>query len=389
MSSFSADKVRDSVLSSDWEYRDSDTQYLTHSIHRYSGKFIPQIARRAIEILSDEGDVILDPYAGSGTTLLEASLLGRESIGIDLNPIAVLIARAKTIHLPSDVLIEYKQAMDEFLDSLEPGLFQGTHPDSMYDPELDERWSDAWFQKWFQEPVLRQLIVISHHIDTLKKSDEKLIAQVALSDILRRSSNASSRYPNVMFDKNAPVKPLPLAAFRNTYRQMIECLIQYGQLNLPATSSTQMLLGNNTHMSVVHDASVDTIVTHPPYIAAVPYAEYCSVSLKWFGYDNKALDGELTGGKRQSTKVVERFSGDYDAFFGEASRVLKPGGFLFAMVGNPTVRGKMIDLERMTVDKAENHGFDHVVTTTRKGVNRRGNNMGEEYLLFFQRGNNS
>ena len=49
----------------DWEFRNSDTQYLSHNIHRYSGKFIPQIARSTIELLTDSGEIVLDPYLGS------------------------------------------------------------------------------------------------------------------------------------------------------------------------------------------------------------------------------------------------------------------------------------------------------------------------------------
>lgn len=79
-----------------WEFKNSDTQYLSHNIHRYSGKFIPQIAHSAIELLTSPGDVVLDPYLGSGTTALEAMLLGRKCIGVDLNPLAILISQVKT-----------------------------------------------------------------------------------------------------------------------------------------------------------------------------------------------------------------------------------------------------------------------------------------------------
>ena len=72
----------------DWQFSDADTKYLTHAIHRYSGKFIPQVARQAIELITAPGDIILDVYVGSGTTLLEAALTGRQSIGIDLSPLA-------------------------------------------------------------------------------------------------------------------------------------------------------------------------------------------------------------------------------------------------------------------------------------------------------------
>lgn len=73
-------KLITSIQSTDWEFTDSDTQYLTHNIHRYSGKFIPQIAGKAIELLTNPQDLILDSYMGSGTTLLEAALRGRNSI---------------------------------------------------------------------------------------------------------------------------------------------------------------------------------------------------------------------------------------------------------------------------------------------------------------------
>ena len=81
----------------DWEFSDADTQYLTHNIHRYSGKFIPQIAQQVIQLLTVPGDTVLDSYMGSGTTLLEAQLSGRNAIGVDLNPLAVLISQVKNI----------------------------------------------------------------------------------------------------------------------------------------------------------------------------------------------------------------------------------------------------------------------------------------------------
>ena len=62
--------IADKVLKESWEYTDADTQHLTHNIHRYSGKFIPQIAARAISLLTQPDELVLDPYCGSGTTLL-------------------------------------------------------------------------------------------------------------------------------------------------------------------------------------------------------------------------------------------------------------------------------------------------------------------------------
>jgi len=87
--------IVEAVLREPWEYTEADTQHLTHNIHRYSGKFIPQIAGRVIGLVTQPGELVVDPYCGSGTTLVEAALLRRRALGLDLNPLAVLIARVK------------------------------------------------------------------------------------------------------------------------------------------------------------------------------------------------------------------------------------------------------------------------------------------------------
>jgi len=72
-----------------------DTTYLTHNFHTYPAKFIPQIPRTIIRQLSVPGDIVLDPFCGCGTTLVEAKLLGRSSIGIELNPEYVKMAEER------------------------------------------------------------------------------------------------------------------------------------------------------------------------------------------------------------------------------------------------------------------------------------------------------
>ena len=135
----------------------------------------------------------------------------------------------------------------------------------------------------------------------------------------------------------------------------------------------------------VRDEEADAIVTHPPYIGSVPYAEYGLISLKWFGHDPKNLDAQLTGGRRQSRDVVERFEVAYEEGLSDWWRVLKPGGRMFLMVGRPTVRGEVIDLPEMSRRLAARAGFELEAETERLGSNRRANKMGAEALLFFRK----
>ena len=77
------------VEDSSWDYRGESTKSLTHGFHSYPAMMIPQVARRLIEKYSKEGDILLDPFCGSGSVLVEARLARRYSWGIDLNPLAI------------------------------------------------------------------------------------------------------------------------------------------------------------------------------------------------------------------------------------------------------------------------------------------------------------
>ena len=375
------------MLGESWEYADAETQYLTHNIHRYSGKFIPQIASRAISLLTCPGDVVLDPYCGSGTALLESMLLGRSAIGVDLSPLAVLIARVKINPISSNRLEDLVRALNISLSNIDAGdqlpLFQKVIGAKSSKSEEDVRLTLDWYNKWFQIGVLQDLVEIDIAIRAIDDEALRDVARVAFSDILRRSSNAHSGYPNVMFDKNAPQKASPIRPFLKALKRIVEMITS---LSLANTSwpNVSVIQGNATSLPI-GDAEVDAVISHPPYIGSIPYAEYGVLSLHWLGADSKELDRELTGGRRQTKDVVTRFEAGYDQMLKEAARVLKPGRHAFFMVGNPTVRGNVVDLAEMTLRLAENAGFEFLIRGERKGVNRRANKMGSEHLLFFRK----
>ena len=80
----------------DWDFKNSFTRYSLHKLHWYPASFIPQIPAFLIELFSKEGDIVYDPFCGSGTTLLEAIRLKRRTIGCDINSLAVDISKVKT-----------------------------------------------------------------------------------------------------------------------------------------------------------------------------------------------------------------------------------------------------------------------------------------------------
>lgn len=375
--------LRQAAASLDWDQHKADTQYLTHAVHRYSGKFIPQIARQALELITYPGETILDPYCGSGTTLLEASLAGRHAIGSDLNPLAVLIAKVKTQHVPRAAIESVQSCMAVALADQDSSDGQLTLLGTGETPSQDARFKDPWFRKWFRDKRLSELIAIKRRIDALDGPVRDL-SLLAFSDILRRVSNAHSGYPNVMFDKSKSSDRSAIRAFLKRLSEVAEAVDSLTTVAQQKHWHTFVMVAEAQQLPIASD-SIHGIVTHPPYIGSIPYAEYGMLSLRWLGYDHRILDEKLTGGKRQTRDVVDRFRAGFRGMFGEAYRVLVPGRCMFMLVGSPTVRGRVIDLDVIAREIAEDVGFVLACTVTRRGTNRRANKMKDETGLFFQK----
>ncbi|HYA83037.1 MAG TPA: DNA methyltransferase [Candidatus Bathyarchaeia archaeon] len=102
----------------DWELENANTKYYTHGYHPYSSKYIPQIPNRLISTFTERNDLILDPFVGSGTTLVESKVLGRDAIGVDINPLACLISRVKTTVISKTTVREIRNFLTLLQDDI-------------------------------------------------------------------------------------------------------------------------------------------------------------------------------------------------------------------------------------------------------------------------------
>jgi adenine-specific DNA methylase len=117
--------------------------YLTHGIHPYTAKLIPHIPRYFLEKYTKKGEVVLDPFCGSGTTLLEARLLERNAVGIDINPLARLISDVKTTPINAEKL-------DSAIQSVKAQLKQDANATTVEFPNID-----YWFGEHAQDELVR------------------------------------------------------------------------------------------------------------------------------------------------------------------------------------------------------------------------------------------
>ena len=141
-----------------WSFSDKtrkDTAYITHGYHRYPAKFIPQIVSRLAEKYTKEGDLIVDPFGGCGTTLVESKVMGRPSVGVDINPVAVLITKAKITPIDPQKIEKAFAALKAKLDTYNKDI-------KVKAPEHER------IDYWFKPEEKRKLAFIFAEISKLK-----------------------------------------------------------------------------------------------------------------------------------------------------------------------------------------------------------------------------
>ena len=160
-----------------------DTSYITHNYYTYPAKFIPQLASRLLMDYSEKGDIVIDPFMGSGTTIVESLVQGRIGIGTDINEIAHLVAKVKTTPIKPNELLQ------EFL-SLEADLKSRTNGKKDY--FLEKALTKLNFHErvdyWYKPIQKENLAVLLCRILEIEHENCKNFFLVAFAQILKTCS---------------------------------------------------------------------------------------------------------------------------------------------------------------------------------------------------------
>jgi len=345
-----------------------------HGLFRYPAKYLPQIARALVRELSEEGETVLDPFAGSGTTLVEAARLARPSLGIDLSPLAVLLSRVKTRPLSAE---STGGAGERAIDRAR--AFR-----SVVVPEFRNR--DYWFPPESLDPLAR----IRSAIDAEAEPALRDALLVTFLSIVRECSNASTYHYKLTRSR----EPEPITGEAVYARFAMRVARTAAALDALALPSPARCIRGEAARVPVPDRSVDAIVTHPPYSISFDFVRVFKIYLWWLSPDRDtvALDRGMTGNQRRHTGelpetgidaiddlarrvhgrsvrdglAVAWFYGDMDRALREWRRVLRPGGRLAMYMGDSRAQGIMIDAPGHLVRLAERAGFSLDVRLPRR-----------------------
>lgn len=385
------ESLHERLESIDWECEEEDTRYLTHDFHPYSSKYIPQIPRNLIDLLTTRGETVLDPFVGSGTTLIECKLLGRNSIGIDINPLACLVSKVKTTLIPPEYLEKETRSL---LESIEeeittirglPKLFNYSNPGGNLAVNASvETPGFSHVRYWFQPQVIKELSVIKAHIDGLGDKKLRDFFLAAFSSILRTVSNAASGFGNLMISKKPIEKKFIFEKFQSKVYRMVSRMGEFYQL-ADKSVQTRIIAGDARKLNMLQNNSADMICTHPPYMASVPYAEYQKLSLWWLRHDPNQLDAQLIGGQRSRKDTAERYIADMRRCFLRMYRIVKSGRYCCVVIGNPVYRGQVWPLNETFKEISTSTGFRLIKEIVRGKYKTTMGKMKQEFILVFQK----
>jgi DNA modification methylase len=237
--------------------------YATHHFDRYPAKMIPQLARFAIERCTNEGDTVLDPFCGCGTSLVESRIAGRRATGIEINPYAVILAHAKSHLYRESLLKDLIEATIEKARSIHP------------------RVKKSWLNYWFGERTLCQLRALHKAIISLEDDMEPSYAmamKAILAVIVRLVSRADPRSPKPFISRTARKKR------SHDNFDAFQTFVQQGNKFVKASKEFKSLVkhGPSSRVRIVNDDArelskryrlgcFDAIVSSPPYLSAQDY----------------------------------------------------------------------------------------------------------------------
>ena len=372
-----------------WSFSDKtikDTQYITHNYYTYPAKFIPQLVSRLINMYSKEKELVVDPFMGSGTTIVESIINNRLACGVDINEIAYLISKVKTTPLDiNNLKKEYSILKDKFNnydgdDKLKNDILLKS---KNIIPKNDR--IDYWF-KQKQKEILSLIYFSIYEIDNVDIRDFYFVAFAQILKMVSiwlqksikptRDMNKKDRNPYNLFLLQAN-RMIKRHEIYNTMldKDIIKNIDKYR--NIKCTDSRFIPLENE---------DADFIITSPPYITSYEYADLHQLPLLWFSYFNTLRDfrGKFIGSSyknrddinnidlksdiiiqtinnfsnnKKKIREIKNYYADMLESFIEMKRILKSRGKVAIVIGNTQFKNIDILNAEIFCEQMTNIGF--------------------------------
>ena len=357
-----------------WDFKPFMTQYLTHKFHSYPARFIPQIPLTFIKLFTKENDTIVDPFCGCGTTLVEAFLNYRHSIGNDFNPLAALISKVKT------TLIDKNDF--EYLNKKIVSIENEIDPDNSKIDEKLRNLPNRKISKIFDKKTITILETIREILLEIKKdgySNLYDLGRVAFS------STIWSLVEHGMIDiKDSFLKKV--TNMENELQKMASIVKRVPDVKI---------LNSDARKLSVKSESIDLVITSPPYVNALDYYRVHMYNMYWLDMDFDEFKRHEIGAHSRFIdnrfRLLSEYLGDMLRSMIEMNRLLKQNKLCVIIVGNSSLEYELIENYKFLAEMSKDIGFKPIKTifrnidTTKKYSSAKIGKIDNEYILLLQK----
>jgi DNA modification methylase len=333
---------------------DPDARAHVHGFHS-------DTARRLIQGLSGDGAVVLDPFMGSGTVLVEARLLGRRALGTDLNPLAVELSHLKTRGTTAAERAALLAAARRVVDHAEERRVSRAGPTRPYGREDREM---------FDVHMLLELDGLSDGISRETSPFERNALLLVLSAILVKAS----RRPG---DTAQSAKPRRLAsgfAIRLFGKKTEELTIRLEDFEgrLPhGAPPAKVALEDARALRIARENTVDLVVSSPPYPGVYDYARHHDARLRWLGMDARAFERGEIGSRREidrssPAEALARWKADFERSLAAIANTMKSDARAVLILADSTVKGRALYMDDALPALAERASLEVLAVASQK-----------------------
>jgi DNA modification methylase len=318
------------------EVPESERTKHVHRLHPYLGKFIPQLVEVFLKKYFQPGQMILDPFVGSGTTLIEANLLNMPSVGVELSEFSYLIAKVKTqkynVELVEKEILDILNKTKEFSQKIQK------NQKSLFE-ECDFKPSE-YFKNWYHPRTIKEIYFYRSLIPNYQNQD-------ILKIILSRSARSARQIPH--YDLARPKKPVkekywclkhkqycePINnAIKFITRYSLDTIKRVKEFDKLRTSAKIILLqGDARKIKLPFKKEIDGIFTSPPYLGLINYHEQHRYAYELFDF-KEYPEAEIGSPNKNGNDNKERYKKDIIDVFRNMNNYLKPRAKIFIVVND-------------------------------------------------------
>lgn len=332
-----------------FNHKRKESDHPLHTFHAYPCKFPAFIPREIIKKYAEKGDIICDPFVGSGTTLLEATLLGYSSIGNDINPLSCLLSKVKG-----------KPVDKKLLDKIDI-FFAGLLENYKKTKTVKEYYYKS-IEHWFQKNVIRELSFLKENILKIKEQDLRDLLLIVLSSIIVRVSNQESDTRYAAVEKELKDYET-IKIFIEKAKEIKKAYLDFVKKTKNKKTNIEILQLDSRNLSTIKDNSVDLIITSPPYANTYDYYLYHKHRKYWLDMDIKFAQLNEIGSRREFSslkKNPKKWEEDIRSCLLEMKRIIKKNKNIFIIIGDSVINKKIIKMDKMLKKLSDNVGLKYI-----------------------------